>query len=58
LDKREANLTKKSVVNISQMFTVNKSDLEEKIGTLGQERLGEVLMGVRLITEPRDIDIQ
>lgn len=58
LDKVEANLTKKSIVNISQIFTVNKSDLEEKIGTLSRKRLDEVLTGVRLITEPRDIDIQ
>jgi len=58
LDKCEANLTKKSVVNISQIFTVNKSDFEEKIGTLSRKRLDEVLTGVRLITEPRDIDIR
>ena len=32
LNKGEANLPKKSVVNISQIFTVNKSDLSEKIG--------------------------
>lgn len=31
LKKGEANLPKKSVVNISQIFTVNKSELLEKI---------------------------
>ena len=56
LDKGEANLTKKSVVNISQIFTVYKNDLKEKIGTITRERIGEVLMGLHLLTEPRDID--
>ena len=56
LDKGEANLKKKSVVNISQIFTVNKSDLNEKIGTISRERIREILMGIRLLTEPRDID--
>jgi len=58
LRKGEANLTKKSVVNISQIFTVNKSDLKEKIGALSRERVDEILMGIRLLTEPRDIDLQ
>lgn len=34
LNKGEANLPQKSVINISQVFTVNESDLSEKIGTL------------------------
>ncbi len=55
LEKGEANLPKKSVVNISQMFTVNKIDLKDKIGTLSPERMYEILMGIRLLTEPRDI---
>jgi len=58
LEKREANLPKKSVVNISRMFTVNKDDLKEKMGTLSPERMYEILMGIRLLTEPRDIDFQ
>ena len=32
LNKGEANLPRKSIVNISQFFTVNKNDLVEKIG--------------------------
>ncbi|MDZ7666994.1 MAG: type II toxin-antitoxin system PemK/MazF family toxin [Desulfotignum sp.] len=36
LSKGEANLPKKSVVNITQIFTVNKSDLSEKIGTVSK----------------------
>jgi len=56
LNKGEANLTKKSVVNISQIFTVNKSDLSEKIGVLSRERFAQVLEGIRLLTEPREVD--
>lgn len=56
LKKGEANLPKKSVVNISQLFTVNKSDLLEKIGTLSKDRVFQVLQGIRLLTEHRDVD--
>ena len=56
LKKGEANLPKKSVVNISQIFTVNKSDLSEKIGSLKFHRFQQVLQGIQLITEPREVD--
>ena len=56
LNKGEANLPKKSVVNISQLFTVNNSDLSQKIGMLSKDRIAQVLQGIRLITEPRDVD--
>jgi mRNA interferase MazF len=56
LNKGEANLPKKSVVNISQIFTVNKSDLSEKIGTLSRDRISQILNGIRLLTEPREVD--
>jgi len=56
LPKGEGNLPKDSVVNISQVFTVNKSDLSEKIGTLSKERYFQILEGIRLLTEPREIE--
>ncbi|TWI75568.1 mRNA interferase MazF [Desulfobotulus alkaliphilus] len=56
LKKGEANLPKKSVVNISQIFTVNKSDLSEKIGTLSKNRILQILQGINLLTEIREID--
>lgn len=55
LQKGEANLPKQSVVNITQIFTVNKSDLEDKIGRVSDTRFGEILNGIKLLTEPRDI---
>jgi len=56
LNKGEANLPKKSVINISQIFTVNKSDLSEKIGSLTRERFNQVYEGIKLLTEPREVD--
>jgi len=35
---------------------VNKSDLSEKIGTLSMDRMSQIFHGVRLITEPREVD--
>ena len=55
LNKGEANLSKQSVVNISQVFTVNKSDLVEKIGQVSKIRIMEILDGIKLLTEPREI---
>ena len=55
LHKGEANLPKQCVANISQLFTVNKTDLSEKIGTLTKKRLYQILDGISLLTTPRDI---
>ena len=52
LAKGEANLPKRSVVNVTQIGTINKTDLLEKIGTLSAERLEEVLAGVRFLIQP------
>jgi mRNA interferase MazF len=52
LDKGEANLEKKSVVNISQVVTVNKSQLSEKIGSLSPEKTKAILEGIKLLIEP------
>ncbi len=55
LNKGEANLPQKSVVNISQIFTVNKSDLIEKLGQVSEKRIMEILDGIKLLTEPREV---
>jgi mRNA interferase MazF len=55
LKKGEANLPQKSVVNITQIYTLNKTDLSEKIGKLNDERIKEILSGIQLLTEPRDL---
>ncbi len=56
LRKGEAKLPKRSVVNVSQILTVDKSDLVEKLGTLSRRRLAEVLGGVWLVLEPMDAE--
>ena len=55
LKKGEANLPEKSIVNISQLFIVNKSDLSEKIGTLSKDRFFQVLQGIKLLAEPVEV---
>lgn len=55
LEKGEAGLPERSVVNISQIFTVDKAELIERIGTLSPKRVRQILDGVRLLTEPREV---
>ena len=56
LEKHEANLPKPSVVNVSQVFTVDKTQLDEYIGTLASRRVREILNGIKLVIEPREAD--
>jgi len=55
LKKGEANLPKKSVVNISQIYTVNKTDLTERIGMISPRKLDQIIDGVQLLTEKRSL---
>jgi len=54
LDKKETNLPKDSVVNVSQIFTVDKSQLGEYVGTLSAKRVREILNGIKLALDPRE----
>jgi mRNA interferase MazF len=56
LEPGEANLPKQSVIIISQIFTVDKTDLGEYIGTLSRKRILQILDGIKLLTEPRDVE--
>lgn len=56
LDKGEANLTKQSVINITQIFTVDKKDLVEKIGSITSDRMRQVLEGIELLIGPRELN--
>ena len=56
LEKREASLSKQSVVNISQIFTVDKSQLSDYIGTLASKRVRQISDGIKLVLELRDVD--
>jgi len=52
LEIGEANLTEESVVNVSQIFTVDKEDLSDKIGTLSPERVQQTFEGLYQILKP------
>ena len=56
LDSGEANLPKQSVVVVSQVFTVDKTQLDEYVGALSKRRIRQILDGIKLITEPREVD--
>jgi mRNA interferase MazF len=49
LRRGEAGLPRASVVNVSQLRTMDRSRLVEHVGTLGPERLHEVLRGLALV---------
>jgi mRNA interferase MazF len=49
LRKGEANLKRPSVVNVTQLRTIDRDRLTEKIGSLAPARLGEVLEGLALV---------
>ncbi len=49
LDPGEGGLPKQSIVLVSQVSTVNKADLGECIGALSQERMQQILAGMRLL---------
>ena len=53
LNKGEANLPKASVVNISQVFTVDKGEVKEKIGRLSKKRIEEIVAGIEYLIRPR-----
>ena len=53
LRKGEGNLPRDSVANVTQLFTIDKNELAERIGRLGRERMADVLRGVRLLLDPR-----
>jgi mRNA interferase MazF len=44
------------VVNVSQIVTVDKSLLTEKIGALSRQRVLEIVAGLRLVLEPRELN--
>lgn len=51
LIKGEANMPKRCVVNTTQLKSVDKASLIEKIGTLSNSRMEEVYKGIELILD-------
>jgi len=57
LDAGEANLPRQSVVIVSQVSTVNKTQMGEYIGTLSGKRISHILAGMQflqLMTDRRE----
>lgn len=54
--KGEANLPKESVIVVSQMLALDKSELREKIGSVSKDRIGRIVAGIKLLVEPREIE--
>jgi mRNA interferase MazF len=49
LRRGEAGLARSSVVNVSQVRTIDKTGLGERIGALGETRIRDVLSGLALL---------
>jgi mRNA interferase MazF len=49
LKKGEAGLPKASVVNVSQILTIDKAELTDRIGKLDAERIDEIQAGLQLL---------
>ena len=49
LRKGEANVPQKCVINVTQIKSVDKASIKEKIGTLSKKKLDEVHDGLKLV---------
>jgi mRNA interferase MazF len=56
LEKGEAHLPKESVVIVSQIYTVDKRQLDELIGSVSFRKLSQILDGVKLVIDPKEMD--
>ena len=54
LDVGEANLSRQSVVVVSQVSTVDKTELGQYIGSLSQPRIDQVLAGMQFVQRMRE----
>lgn len=49
LSSRASGLDKESVVNISQLFTLDNADLLEHVGNISAQKMAQVEKGLRLV---------
>jgi len=49
LDRRESTLSRDSVINVSQILTVDRSFLTERVGTLPDQLIVRVDSGIKLV---------
>ncbi len=55
LDRDEGNLSKQDVVNVSQVFTVDRDQLQTHIGRLSPTRVLDILDGLWVLLQPRNL---
>lgn len=55
LDHDEGNLPKQSVVNVSQVFTIDRDQLQARIGQLSTARVLQILDGLWMLLQPRTL---
>lgn len=53
LEAGEANLSRASVVNITQIYAIDRDYFQESIGSVSAEKLDAILQGVWFLLEPR-----
>ncbi len=51
----EADLPEQSVVNVSQIVTLDRSQFRARVGALSPERVREVLRGIDLVLQPKEV---
>ncbi len=56
LEPGEGGFQKASVVNVTQIFTVDKNSLEEYRGSLSSGKIAQVLTGINLLLQPTEVD--
>ncbi len=56
LEPGEGGLSKASVVNVSQIFTVDKKSLEEFSGAISSKKLSQIVQGIFLLLQPTEVD--
>ena len=54
LDEGEAHLPKRSVVNVTQLFTADRSQLREYIGAFSVSRMLQILKGIHSVLDRRE----
>ncbi|EKQ84455.1 toxin-antitoxin system, toxin component, MazF family [Leptospira kirschneri str. 200801925] len=50
IGKKESSLSKDSVVNVSQIVTLDKERFIERVGKLKSSKINEVEVGLKLVT--------
>lgn len=55
LRKGEGNLPRECVVNVTQILTVDKMELTNRIGRLSLAKVNEIIRGLELLIQPRNL---